>query len=62
MVGFPALPKLPAPPRPDQWNQSTPPGVVPLKQTQEVQVKGIIAWLLGVPLVVIILLYVTNVF
>ena len=50
------------PPSPDQRNHSTPPGVVPLKQTQEVQVKGIIAWLLGVPLVVIILLYVFNFF
>lgn len=55
-------PPSPAQPRPDQRNQSTPRGVVPLKQTQEVQVKGIIAWLLGVPLVVIILLYVFNVF
>ena len=30
--------------------------------TQEVPMKGIIAWLLGVPLIVIILLYVFNFF
>jgi hypothetical protein len=43
-------------------NRPAPSGVVPPETTLEVPMKGIIAWLLGVPLFVIILLYVFNFF
>lgn len=34
----------------------------PYRQAREFKMKGIVAWLLGVPIVVIILLYVTGIF
>ena len=54
---------------PDKPHTTAPPTEPPsplrcyaCETTQEVPMKGIIAWLLGVPLIVIILLYVFNFF
>lgn len=47
--------------RPPRRNAFPWPGVVPA-HPKEVTMKGIIAWLLGVPLVVVILLYVFHIF
>jgi hypothetical protein len=49
---------VPAPGR----NPVSPRGVILRQIDQEVSMKGIIAWLLGVPIVVIILLYLFNIF
>ena len=51
------------PPKPRHGNRSRPSGVVPASQTPEgIMLKGVVAWLLGVPLIVIIALYVFHVF
>ena len=42
-------------------NQTPPPGVLP-QQTKETAMKGVIAYFLGIPIVIIILLYMTDVF
>ncbi len=46
---------------PPAWNQIAPNRVV-LPQSKENAMKGIVAYLLGVPFIVIVLLYVFNVF
>jgi hypothetical protein len=49
---------IPGPPQ----GEPTPPGPRSAVTQKETAMKGIIAYLLGVPIIVIILLYVTHVF
>ena len=42
--------------------EPTPPENVPLLQPQESPMKGILAWAIGIPIPIIIILYLTDVF